>query len=370
MNRIIIPISLVLIFICLAGCTQKELKTPLEDVGMVGIMALDYIDEETTKLTVAIPQFSSDAEEPAEIFSVTTDLISKGIIEIEERSDKKVVLNQLRVVLLNEEFARNGKVRKVIQDLYGNSEVGNKVLISVVKENGEEMIKAKYPDKQNINFYVNNLLEASINTAFNPNTNIHDFMYTQTNPVFDSIVPYLEKKESNIKLEGVALFKGGNMIDSISPKEALLIQLLQGRKNLTPMSLTLNVTGSEERVLLDLFKGKAKIKSNKNLNSPVVTISLKLDGTLIEYKGEREKQLKSKEDIKNLEKDINEQVKKDIHAFWGKLKELEVDPIGLAENFRMYYKGDWTKEKTVEINKRVQLDIHVETSIISKGTLK
>ena len=33
-------------FIFLAGCTEKELKIPLEDVGMVGVLAFDYIDDE------------------------------------------------------------------------------------------------------------------------------------------------------------------------------------------------------------------------------------------------------------------------------------------------------------------------------------
>lgn len=363
-------VVIVLVSIYLAGCTAKELKMPLEDVGMVGVMAFDYIDEDNLKLTVAIPQYSPEAKEHTQIFSVSTDLISKGIVDIESLSDKKIVLNQLRVVLINEEFARHGKVEKSIQHLYRNPEVGNKVLIAVVKGNGEEMLKGEYPDKPNINFYLNDLLQPSINTAFNPNTNFHDFIYTQTNPVFDAIVPILEKKESKIEVEGIALFKGKNMLHSLPKDEALIIQALQGRKKLAPMDLTLSNDSKGERLMMDLIDSKVKIKGNKNFDTPKLTITLHIEGTLVEFKGERENSLKTVESTAKLENDINEELEESISDFLQKLQEFEADPIGLTESFRMYYKGEWKEENKQEILSKLQWDIHVNTSILSTGTLE
>ncbi len=368
MNKNIILLGIVIL--SLSGCSLKEKKVPLDDVGMVGIMAFDYIDEEELKLTVAIPQSSPDAEKDTQIFSVSTDLISKGIVDIEALSDKKIILNQLRVVLFNEEFAHKGNVEKAIQHLYRNSEVGNKVLIAVVKDNGEEMLKEEYPDKPNINFYLNDLLQPSINTAFNPNTNIHDFVYTQTNPVFDSIVPLLEKKDAKIEIEGIAIFKGKSMVLSLPKYEALIIQALQGRKKLAPLALTLDEKGKNERLQLDLISNKVKMRSNKSFKNPKLTIHMKIRGTLVEYKGEREQGLKTPESLTKLEKDINEQIEIDVKKFLEELMELQVDPIGLTENFRMYYKGKWSEENKLEILNKLQLDIQVETNIISTGTLK
>ena len=368
MKEKLILVVIVFVSIYLAGCTAKELKVPLEDVGMVGVMAFDYIDEDNLRLTVAIPQYSPEAKEHTQIFSVSTDLISKGIVDIESLSDKKVVLNQLRVVLINEEFARHGKVEKSIRHLYRNSEVGNKVLIAVVKGNGEEILKGEYPDKPNINFYLNDLLQPSINTAFNPNTNIHDYIYTQTNPVFDAIVPILEKKDNKIEVEGVALFKGKNMLHSLPKDEALIIQALQGRKKLAPMDLTLNSQG--ERLLMDLINSSVKIKSNKNFENPKITISLKIEGTLVEFKGERENSIKTAESIAKLEKEISEELEEGISDFLKKLQDFEADPIGLTESFRMYYKGEWKEENKQEILSKLQWDIHVNTSILSTGTLQ
>ncbi|MFF3099391.1 Ger(x)C family spore germination protein [Viridibacillus arvi] len=370
MNRKIKLMFTIFVLLFLVGCSEKEVKVPLEEVGMVGIMAFDYIDEDTTKLTVAIPQYSPEAQRNTQIFSVETDLVSKGIVKIEKLSDKKVILNQLRVVLINEEYARKGRVQKVIQNLYRDAEVGNKVLIAVVNGSGEDLLKGQYLDKPNINFYLNDLLLPSINTAFNPNTNIHDFIYTVTNPVFDPILPIIEKIDDKIEIKGVALFKNKHMIESITPSEALIIQALQGKKKLAPLPLDLNKGNGKEVVMLDLIESKVKIKSNKNHDSPKLTVSLNVKGTLSEYKGKREHELNTPESIAILEEDIDKQLSKDIEEFLKKLKGLKIDPIGLSENFRMYYKGKWNNKLTDATIAKLKVDVHVKTSIISTGTLK
>jgi spore germination protein len=363
-------ITFLVLTILLTGCADKELKVPLEDIGMVSTLSFDYIDEEMMKLTVAIPQFSPEAKENTQIFSVTTDMISKGIVEIEMESDKKIVLNQLRVVLFNEEFAKHGRMRKMIQHLYRDSSVGNKVLIAVVKENGEELLKDDYPDKPNINLYINDLLMPSINTAFNPNTNIHDFIYTQTSTVHDSIVPIVDKRDGIIKIEEVAVFKGRKMLESIPHNEALIIQALQGRKNLAPLALELEDGDREDKLVMDLINNKVNMKSNKSLETPKLSITLKMEGTLVDYVGHRAGELESLDKITELEEDIDKHTSKQVEEFLDKLKELEVDPIGLAEEFRKHYHGKWDKEKTNDIISKLQVDVKVETSIISTGNLK
>ncbi|MFJ8261599.1 hypothetical protein ACIQ4I_06500 [Rummeliibacillus sp. NPDC094406] len=229
MTRNSVFISIVFLLLFMSGCSQEESKVPLEDVAMVGVMAFDYIEENKTKLTVVIPQYQK-AQKNIQTISVTTDIISNGIRKIGKLSDRKVELNQLRVVLINDDFARHEKVKDIIEYLYRNPQVGNKVYIAVVKGSGEELLKEKYPDKQSVIYYLKDLLQPKVTTAFNPNTDIHSFVYTSTSPVFDPILPVLIKKGSNIDIENVALFKNNHMHETITPNEALIIQALQGKK--------------------------------------------------------------------------------------------------------------------------------------------
>lgn len=370
MSRKFLFIITSFVLILLAGCTTKEVRVPLEDVGMVGIVGFDYIDEKTMKLSIAIPQYSPQAQKNTEVFSVTTDLASKGIIDIEALSDKKITFNQLRVILIDEEFAKKGNLQKTIRHLYRNPQAANRVLIAIVKGGStEDMIKADYPDKPNLNFYLNDLLKPTINTAFNPNTNIHDFVYTLTNPVFDPIMPVVEKKEEKIEITSVALFKDKNMLDTISAEEAVLIQDLQGKNKLASLSLELNQGHGAERLVFNVVKSKVNIKSNKSIDSPKLTISLDYKGTLVEYRGARDSNLYSSAGLTKIEKDVDKHIKNEVDQFLAKLKEHKIDPIGLSENFRKYYQGKWTKEMTEEIMSKLQVDVEVNMSIISTGTL-
>ncbi|MEO4052850.1 Ger(x)C family spore germination protein [Solibacillus sp. CAU 1738] len=370
MSRKFLFIATIFAAIFLVGCSSKEQRVPLEDVGMVGIVAFDYIDENTMQLSIAIPQYSSHAQKNTEVFSVTTELASKGIIDIEALSDKKITFSQLRVVLIDEKFARIGDLQRTIRHLYRNPAAADKVLIAIVKGvSAKELIEADYPDKPNINFYLNDILKPTINTAFNPNTNIHDFVYTGTNPVIDPIIPVIERKDQKIEISSVALFKNNKMLETISAEDAYIIQNLQKKHKIAPLSITLNQGDGTERLVFNIVKSKVNIKSNKNIDSPKLTISLVINGALIEYKGKRNSSLYTSEGLSKIENDIDKQIKNNIDQFLDKLKEYQVDPIGLSEYFRMYYNGKWTKEMTEDITSKLQIDVQVKTSIISTGTL-
>ncbi|MFJ8261600.1 Ger(x)C family spore germination C-terminal domain-containing protein [Rummeliibacillus sp. NPDC094406] len=127
---------------------------------------------------------------------------------------------------------------------------------------------------------------------------------------------------------------------------------------------------TEEKIMLNLIKSKVKIKSNKNMNSPRLTITLKIEGILSEYKGRFNNKLENEQNLTMLENEVDKQVETDIKEFLAKLKEMKIDPIGLSENFRMYYNGKWTKEMTKQTISKLNVDVHVETSILSTGTLK
>ncbi len=364
MKRII---SLCLAFpLLLSGCGEIGTKVPVEKTDLIGVLGFDYLEDDNYKLIAAIPQNSPEAEEKTQIFTVNTDIITKGIVEIESSSDKKVALNQLRVVLISEEFAsHDGKLREVIHHLYRNPQVSTKVIIAIVKGDTEELLSGNYSDKPGIINYLAGVLRPSINTAFNPNTTIHDFMYTDTNPNFDPIVPVIEMKEGKIEVVGVALFKDEKMVKVVNPDDSLIIQALQGRKKLS--ALTLNIS-NEEKVLIDLIDNKIKILSNKSFENPEVTIKVKIDGSMIEFKGNS--RFNTPASIKKLEKEIDKSLKKRMNKFLKELQELQVDPIGLTENIRRHHKGEWTKEMTRETIARLKWDIQVETTVKNTGILK
>lgn len=364
MTRKIFSILLI-VMIILAGCNLREKKVPIEGIDMVGVLGFDFESETTFKLTAAIPQKSKHANQITQIYTTSTDLVTDGMVKIEQEAEKKVVLNQLRVILLSEDFAISGRAEEVIKNLYRNTEVGNEVLIAIVKGSAEELLLQDYPDKASVISYVSDVLQPSVNLAFNPNTNIHDFMYTQTNPNFDPIVPVIEMKKEKIELSGVALFKNKSMMTILAPDDALFIQAIQGKKKLAPINLT---TSGGDRLLLDFIDNNVKIISNKSIKSPRLKILLEVEGTMAEFKGKKES-FKDPDSIERLEKEVEKELENKVNNLLKELKQLQVDPIGLTENVRRHHRGKWDTELTRETIAKLKWDIEVDASILSTGIL-
>lgn len=362
---------LLLIIICaflITGCTEEGKRNSVEELALVSSIGFDLTEEKEMRITVGIPQPAGESPVLTEVYSVNSDMIQEGLGDISSQADKMVILNQLRTILFSEEFAKSGKMTKVVEHFYRDSTHGNKVHITIVKDKAEDVLKGDYPENQHMDAYLNDLFEPALHNSFSPFTTIHDYMNSQTDPVFHTMVPYLEKKPKSLKVTKVAIFDNEKMIDTISKDESLLIEALKGLEKLTPIAIKFENNELDKQLFLKQIQSKEKIKTNKNIESAQVSIVLKVKAVLVEYKGGRN--LEKIGEYKTLEKEINKHLEKKIENLLEKLQKLEVDPVGFSENFRMYHKGKWTEELTQKVIASEKYDVTVEFKILNTGVLK
>lgn len=350
------------------GCTQKKPSSSVEDLSMVSSIAFDYISEDEVRMTVSIPQSTGDSQEITQNYTVNTSLIQEGFTDVSSQAGKMIALSQLRTILFSEEYARKGDVTVIAKHFYRDPTVGNNIHLAVVKDKAEDILKGSFPNIPSINTYLNDLLQPKMHTSFSPFTTLHDFINAETNTVSHSSMPYLEKKEDSIKIESVALFDGGKMLETVSRKQSSFIQALKGLDKLAPLDISLDKGSDKEELHIELIENKVKIRSNKSLDSPQVSIRIKLQGSLVEYKGNKD--LSKDEDFVKLQKDISKHVEKEIKDLLEKLRKLEVDPVGFSEYFRMYYKGKWNEELTEKIITSVEYKVSVDFDLLNTGILK
>lgn len=352
----------------LSGCSTEQGSQPsLERLGMISVIAFDYIDEDKMKITIIMPQPATEAMKHTQVITVETDMLHKGLVEISSKADKAVTLEQLRVALFSEEFAEKGQMKEMVEFLYKDTEVRSNTFVAVVKDSAEELLRKEYPDKQNTSAYLNNLFQPRQYTYFSPFTTIHDFVYDETNPLVDSIAPYVEYKEGIIHIKGIAVFDDGEMVTMFTQQEGKAIQILRGQKKLSVLTTTLD-NDKKEKVALEFIKSKAKIKTNHNMNSPKVIINMKFEGNLSEYEGGKD--LSNDQELENLEKQVSRSIEKDVRKLLEKCQELSIEPIGMFESFRMRYKGEWPSDLTEELMAKAEFEIKAETRILSTGALK
>jgi spore germination protein len=350
----------------ISGCTTVQGSQPsVEKLGMISVIGFDYIDDEKMKMTVIMPQPAPEALEHTQIVTVETDMLHKGLVDISSQADKTVSIKQLRVVLFSKEFAEKGKMKKMVEYLYKDADVRANTFVAVVEESAEEMLTTEYPDKQNTSVYINNVFHPRQYTFFSPFTTVHDFVFDETNPVVDTISPYVEIKDGLIHIKGLAIFNDGKMETMFSKQEGKLIQIMRGQEKISVFYLALT---EKEKVAMEFVKSQSKIKTNHSLESPKVKIHLKFEGTLSEYEGDKD--LANKEQIETLEKEISKKIEEDTMKLIEKCRDLSIEPIGMFEPLRMRYKGDWPEGLTEELLAKAEVEITVETILMSVGALK
>jgi len=352
----------------MVGCTQEERTNSVEDLSMVSSIAFDYINEDEVRMTVSIPQPTGDSGEITQNYSVNTTLIQKGFTEISSQAGKMISLNQLRTILFSEEYAKKGDVTRTAKHFYRDPTIGNNIRLAIVKDSAEEVLKASFPDIPSTTMYLYDLLQPKMHTSFSPFTTLHEYVNTATDNVSHSSIPYLEKKENSLNIESVALFDGGKMIETIQRKESSLIQALKGKDNLAPIDITLDKGSGKEELHIEMIVSKVKINSNKKLDSPQLSIRIKLQGALMEYEGEKE--LSRKKELEMLQNEISKHIEKEVEDLLEKLRKLEVDPVGFSEYFRMYHKGKWDEKLTEKVIASVEYKVSVNLDLLNTGVLK
>lgn len=355
-------------FVFTFGCTDTGERTSVEELALVSSIGFDLVDGEEVRMTVGIPQPAGESPELTESYSVNAEMIQEGLVDISSQADKMLILNQLRTILFSEEFAESGRVTEVVEHFYRDATLGNKVRLVIVKDNVEDVLKAEYPENKHMDAYLNDLFQPKLHNSFSPFTTLQDYMNTQKNPVYHTLVPYMEKKVESLKVTKIALFDNEKMIDTISTEHSLLIKALKGLEKLAPVAVKFEDNEKDRELFLEQIESKNKVRTNKNLESPKITINLKIKAVLIEYRGDRD--LNKISEYEKLEKEINKYLENEIEGMLKKFQELEVDPVGFSENFRMHHQGKWTDELTQKVIASAEYKVNVEFKVLNTGTLK
>lgn len=355
--------------ILISGCNEnRQIRPPIEDLSLVSSIGFDIADNQQFRMTVGIPQPPGNSTELTQVYSVNTEMIQEGLAKLSSEADKMLVLNQLRTLLFSEEFARSGKITEVVELLYRDSTLGNKVRIGIVDGQAEDVLSANYPENQHMDAYLNDLLQPKFHNSFAPFTSIHDYINTQTSPVYHTMIPYIEKKGSSLEVTKIALFDNKRMVDTISTAQSLLIQALSGLNKLSPFAITFKDNAIDHQAFFERIDNKVKIKSNKDIHNPKVDIEFTIKAVLIEYKGTRD--LDKRGELKKLNEEINKHLQKEIEDTLENLRDMELDPAGITEKFRMHYKGKWTEELTKQVIASSEYNVKVNFLIRNAGTTK
>ncbi|WP_176483710.1 Ger(x)C family spore germination protein [Bacillus sp. FJAT-45066] len=364
MRKFKILAVVVLIFPLLFGCNDPSVEYPvIEDLGMVGIMGFDYVDEKHAKVTVTLSP--SREEESSQMGTAIVEVPHQAVLEVSTQSDKLLSLAQLRVILFSEEYATKIGIFEMLEHLYRDPLVGSNVLIAVVKGSVEDILSQPYNNNPEINIYFNELLTPRTIVTFNPFSTVHSFINKYTDQISDPITPYLELIEDSVKITKVALFKGDKLIRAITPEEAKLIEGLKKRKKIPDMSVNYQ---DDKIAVLRFVNTDFKLVTNSDLENLTIHLNLNVKGSLVDYEGTM-KFDKVQHQIE-IEQKINEELNNNLETVIQLFQELEIDPLSLGKKVYIKNAKNWSKEEWNKAFKNANVVVDVQTTIVSPGTIR
>lgn len=310
-----------------------------------------------------IPVSSYIFEDSGEIISETFTGTGKSIGETrgnrQLKSNKKFLLGVERVFVVGENYARNG-IRTILDILINNPQNNDIPHMVVCNGTAEDILKYKLKGYPNSGEFIDGLIKNSHeHNFFSQKYTIMDVIKKIDAEGCDLLLPYIEVKDKNIELTGLAIFKKDKMIATTTIDEAKTINLL--KENSVKCMLTIQDT--PEKYINYYAKSKRKVNCYKNGDKYKFVINLSLNGSVVSnllYKD-------LNTDLKVLEKftsDMENQIKAKCDSFILKSKskyEIDLFDLGMvaASKYGRKTGVDWDEiisNSDIEVNVKVKVD--------------
>lgn len=330
-----INLSLILLLL-LIGCSDQKI---IEDMGFVRTITHDAIEgvdpKEKIKIAFSVPL--AQVKDKL-VFTTEARTSKQARVLFSRQNDRTIVSGQLRQVLFGKELARHG-IWDYVDAMLRDPSIGRRVYIAMVDGDAEEILSKTFKQDPSTGEYLHDLLERAVVLTDIPRSNLHTFNRDYYDHFADPVVPILKIDKNYLVLKGLAFFRDDRYITEIDQKKNMIFSSLSD--NLHTGELSINISeqegGQEEAIILGYIESKRKVKVNvrdENTNGEhiYVDIKIKMMGSLLDYTGELN--LSIPKNQKQLEKTIEEQLKKEANAIIKHTQEHKVDPIGIGQYVR------------------------------------
>ncbi|MDN4073033.1 Ger(x)C family spore germination protein [Fictibacillus terranigra] len=351
--------AFVIIFLSiLNGCSIQP--RILEDIQLVTSFGYDYAGKDKIKATINMP-ITPVVENAPPGNQVLTAIghTSKNIRQIlQSRSPKPLYIGRTTVVLYSKTLAEHG-ILSLINTLQRDPELGRDLTLAVVDGKVEPLLSFHYPWAEVTTKYMEQLLEQ--NELQNiPKTNIHDFLFRYYGKGADPFMPLLKKKGNEIKIKGMALFKGDRYVGYIPYRKSFIMKLLFENFKSGIYEFKLK---KENHVAIENLASKVDYDVQYRGNQPHITINVNLQGKISEFQST---ELIGNQLIKSVEKQADRTITREAKNLVHTFQDLNVDPLGLGHkvnNVTPHFNfSRWNKAYA-----DVPIDINVKIKVVQSG---
>lgn len=385
-NKIVIMLTLAICTLICSSCWDGvEINTRavifslgidknMEDMDADDRDSLDYPPRYV--VSYAIPDMSkvsgneSISKDIVSIETAKSATFSSTIENVQTKIQDTINFGHIKAVLLGADLLRDPNMMKeIIDSLERNMIFARSIPLFAVRNTANEVMNVKNNQHPMIGLYIMNYVNnkeravSRYKEALLGNT-IRDLRENNA-----AVIPIIEiVDDSKIEIQGGALLKDFKLKAWFTPEEIRGILWAEGKVR----GAKIPIPVEESYLSYTVREQNSKISFSNEGNKVYCKIDITNEGDIGEYYINASKPLTSLENIRQIENQISDKIKKEITHLIDQTKEYDADIIGLGtELYRQHPKWwDHVADNWDQSYKNMAVEINVDTKVRQMGIIE
>ncbi|RAP75080.1 Ger(x)C family spore germination protein [Paenibacillus montanisoli] len=296
--------------------------------------------------------------------------VDDALMNLQQQLSSRLFFGHLRVIIVSERVARKG-LENINDYFHRNSEVRRMAWLMISKGSAKALMKAAPKLERVPTLYLMATLDEGIRMGKFPSNYIGNFWSNSVKLGEEGYLPYVAiRKEQNIRVSGLAYFKGNKMVGTTSENQ---IGAFMGIKGMNPAGyrIFVDLGGPMKNVMMTTTHRDKKIDVRIVNGRPRFTIHISLE-IGVEEKMSEEVAISNASILKQIEEDEKSKAIKIYQQLIEMTQEDGSDIFGFGEMVRAKKPGYWntrvrTKERWQEMYKEAEFDFSVQMNVRRVG---
>lgn len=332
-------IILTLLLYSLTGCYDSN---GIENFYYIVALGIDKSQTSKISLSIQIAKTSNSSENASsqssesKIYTVDCASIDSGISILNNYLNKKINLSHCSVFIFSEEIAKSGLL-EYINSLSNNPEIKSNSNIIISSTTAIDVLNNVSNTGESFSSRLYEYIITSSNyTGYTRSCEFSEFLSKINTPNTPALAIYAKVNNDTIQNDGLAVFKYGKMLGTLSPLDTISHLIIDGKLDTCIISI---VENNNENSLIDLEISQniePTIDINLTNNIPYISINIELNanisssGKTFDYTTEK--------NIQNVENTTNKYITNLLTSYLYKSsKEYNADLIGFGNKLSTKY---------------------------------
>ena len=364
------------LLLLLTGCWNR---VEVNDLGVVTAMAIDVGEEKPVRLALYMARATGGASRqqsggnPIWLAAREAGNLSEAVEMISMASPRRLSLHHVRTVVIGEEYARRD-ISDVLDFLVRNPQIRLNARPMVAQGRAAEIFEVE-PEMETLQSEV---ISEVIHAMGLQDNRIKDFLVARISLTHSGWMYALRMRERParqpgspgvvVEQYGAGFFLKDRMVAWATPAETRLLLWLLGNGEGSVVSKL--CPGSQERSLSGVFQNpSARITPALKGNSLSFVVAAKANINVI--RSQCDLTLVEHEMRKQVERELEQNVRKDMSALIARMQSLGIDPAGFGKRVQMSEPNYWRSISTDWISawKKASVVVDVDLTIGNSGLL-